>query len=55
MWKMKKWHWNKKQEKAFSTLKKSLSENAHLVIFQSAYKKILETDALDFVIDTYLY
>jgi len=36
-------------------LKGSLSETAHLVIFQSACKKILETDASDFVIGACLY
>jgi hypothetical protein len=37
--KTERWHWNKKQEEAFHTLKKSLSETAHLVISQSACKR----------------
>jgi len=36
-------------------LKRSLSETAHLVIFQSACEKILEINASDFVIDACLY
>jgi len=32
MWKNERWHWNQKQKKTFNTLKKSLSETAHLVI-----------------------
>jgi len=36
-------------------LKKSLSRTAHLVISQSACKKILEIDASDFAVDACLY
>jgi len=55
MWKIKRWHWDQKQEKAFNILKKSLSRTAYLVIFQAVYEKVLETDALDFAVDAYLY
>jgi len=53
--KAERWHWNDKQEKAFNTLKRSLSKTAHLVILQTTYEKVLETDTSDFVIDAYLY
>jgi len=36
-------------------LKKSLNKTAHLVILQSACKKILKTDASDFAVDACLY
>ena len=36
-------------------MKRNLSETAHLVISQSTCKKILEINALNFVIDAYLY
>jgi len=36
-------------------LKKSLSRTAHLVISQSACKKILKTDASDFAVGACLY
>jgi len=53
--KTERWHWDQKQEKAFNTLKRSLSETAHLVIPQSACEKILKTDTSDFVVDACLY
>ena len=53
--KTERWHWDQKQEKAFNALKKSLSKTAHLVISQSACEKILETDALNFAVNAYLY
>jgi len=36
-------------------LKRSLSETAHLVIFQSACEKILKIDASDFAVGACLY
>jgi len=39
----------------FCTLKKSLSETAHLQILNQACKKILKTDASDFAVRAYLY
>jgi len=42
-------------KKTFNTLKKSLSKTAHLVIFQAAYEKVLEIDALNFAVDVCLY
>jgi len=53
--KTEKWHWDQKQEEAFSALKESLSETAHLVIPQSTCKKILETNTSDFVVGACLY
>jgi len=44
-----------KTKKTFYALKRSFSETAHFVIFQSTYEKILETDTSDFAVDTYLY
>ena len=55
MWKIKRWHWDQKQKKTFNALKKSFSKTAHLIIFQAAYEKVLETDTLNFVIDVCLY
>jgi hypothetical protein len=43
MQKTERWHWIR-NKKAFHALKKSLSETAHLVISQSACKKILKID-----------
>jgi len=53
--KIERWHWNKKQEKAFSALKRSLSKTVHLVIFQAAYEKVLKTDTLNFAVNACLY
>jgi len=55
MWKTERWHWDKEQKKTFSTLKKSLSRTAHLVIFQAACEKVFETDVSDFEVETCLY
>ncbi len=53
--KTERWHWNQKQEEAFNTVKKSLSETAHLVIFQSTCEKILEINTSNFAVDACLY
>jgi len=53
--KTEKWHWNQKQKKAFSALKKNLSRTAHLVILQLICKKVLKINTLDFAVDAYLY
>jgi len=42
-------------KKTFNTLKRNLNETVHFVIFQAAYKKVLEINASNFVIDAYLY
>ncbi len=55
MRKNKKWHWNKKQENAFHTLKKSLSRTAHLRILNSTCKKVLKTNASNFTVGACLY
>ncbi len=51
----KKWHWDKEQKNAFHTLKKSLSETAHLRILNSTCKKVLKTDASNFAVGACLY
>ncbi len=53
--KNKKWHWDKKQKNAFCTLKKSLSETAHLQILNQACEKILKINALNFTVEACLY
>ncbi len=53
--KNKRWHWDREQKNAFHALKKSLSETAHLRILNSTCKKILETNASNFAVDTCLY
>jgi len=53
--KTERWHWDQKQKKAFNTLKKNLNRTAHLIISQSACKKILKIDASDFAVNTCLY
>ncbi len=55
MCKNKKWHWDKEQKNAFHTLKKSLSETAHLRILNSTCKKVLKTNASDFAVGACLY
>jgi len=55
MRKNKKWHWDKKQKNAFHTLKRSLSETAHLRILNSTCEKVLKTNALDFAVGACLY
>jgi len=55
MHKNKRWHWDKEQKNAFHTLKKSLSETAHLRILNSTCKKILKTNASDFAVGACLY
>ncbi len=55
MCKNKKWHWDKKQKNVFHTLKKSLSETAHLRILNSTCKKVLKTNASDFTVGACLY
>jgi len=58
MWltcKNKRWHWDKKQENAFHTLKKSLSGTAHLRIPNSTCKKVLKTDTSNFTVGACLY
>jgi len=55
MHKNKKWHWDKEQENAFHTLKKSLSRTAHLRIPNLTCEKILETDASNFAVGACLY
>ncbi len=55
MCKNEKWHWNKEQKNAFHTLKKSLSETAHLRIPNSTCKKILKTNASNFAVGACLY
>ncbi len=55
MHKNKKWHWNKKQKNAFHTLKKSLSETAHLRILNSTCKKVLKINTSDFTVGACLY
>jgi len=55
MWKTEKWHWNRKQKKTFSILKKNLNETAHFVILQAACEKVLEINALNFAVDACLY
>jgi len=44
-----------KTKKTFNTLKKSLSETVHLVIFQLTCKKILEINTSDFAVNACLY
>ncbi len=51
----KRWHWDKKQKNVFCTLKKSLSETAHLQIFNQVCEKILKTDTSDFAVEACLY
>ncbi len=53
--KNERWHWDKEQKNAFHTLKKSLSETAHLRILNLTCEKVLKTDASDFTVDTCLY
>jgi len=55
MCKNERWHWDKKQKNVFHTLKKSLSETAHLRILNSTCEKVLQTDASDFAVDAHLY
>ncbi len=55
MHKNKRWHWDKKQKNAFHTLKKSLSETAHLRILNSTCEKVLKTNASDFAVGACLY
>ncbi len=55
MCKNERWHWDKDQEDAFHTLKKSLSGTAHLRIPNSTCKKVLKTDASDFAVGACLY
>jgi len=55
MHKNERWHWDKEQENAFHTLKRSFNETAHLRILNSTCKKVLKTDASDFTVDACLY
>jgi len=55
MCKNKRWHWDKKQKNTFHTLKRSLSEMAHLRILNSTCKKVLKTNASDFTVGACLY
>ncbi len=55
MHKNEKWHWDKEQKNVFHTLKKSLSETAHLRILNSTCEKILKTNTSDFAVGACLY
>ncbi len=53
--KNKRWHWDKEQEDAFHTLKKSLSRTAHLRILNSTCEKVLKINTSNFTVDACLY
>ncbi len=55
MQKNKRWHWDKKQKNAFHTLKKSLSETAHLRILNLTCKKVLKINTSNFTVGACLY
>ena len=52
---MTNWHWDREQKNAFHTLKRSLSETAHLRILNSACKKILKINASNITVSACLY
>jgi len=53
--KNKRWHWDREQENAFHTLKKSLSRMTHLKIPNLTCEKILKTNTSDFTVGACLY